>query len=69
MKTALITGINGMDGSHLADFLLEKDYKIYGVERRSSTKNRTNTKHLEGKITFLQGDLTDQNSLLSCLKE
>lgn len=69
MKTALITGINGMDGSHLADFLLKKDYKVYGVERRSSTKNRTNTKHLEGKITFLQGDLTDQNSLLRCLKE
>ena len=69
MKTALITGINGMDGSHLADFLLDKGYKIYGVERRSSTKNRTNTKHLEGKIIFLQGDLTDQNSLLRCLKE
>lgn len=69
MKTALITGINGMDGSHLADFLLEKGYKIYGVERRSSSKNRVNTKHLEGKITFLQGDLTDQNSLLRCLKE
>ena len=69
MRTALITGINGMDGSHLADFLLDKGYKVYGVERRSSTKNRTNTKHLEGKITFLQGDLTDQNSLLRCLKE
>jgi len=69
MKTALITGINGMDGSHLADFLLKKDYKIYGVERRSSSKNRTNTSHLEGKIVFLQGDLTDQNSLLRCLKE
>jgi GDPmannose 4,6-dehydratase len=69
MKTALITGINGMDGSHLADFLLNKGYKVYGVERRSSTKNRTNTKHLEGKIIFLQGDLTDQNSLLRCLKE
>jgi GDPmannose 4,6-dehydratase len=69
MKVALITGINGMDGSHLADFLLSKNYKVYGVERRSSTKNRTNTKHLEGKITFLQGDLTDQNSLLRCLKE
>ncbi len=69
MKTALITGINGMDGSHLADFLLEKNYKVYGVERRSSTKNRTNTKHLEDKIIFLQGDLTDQNSLLRCLKE
>jgi GDPmannose 4,6-dehydratase len=69
MKTALITGINGMDGSHLADFLLEKGYKVYGVERRSSSKNRTNTEHLEGKVLFLQGDLTDQNSLLRCLKE
>jgi GDPmannose 4,6-dehydratase len=68
-KTALITGINGMDGSHLADFLLEKGYKVYGVERRSSSKNRINTKHLEGKVTFLQGDLTDQNSLFRCLKE
>jgi GDPmannose 4,6-dehydratase len=69
MKTALITGINGMDGSHLADFLLEKGYKVYGVERRSSSKNRINTKHLEGKVMFLQGDLTDQNSLFRCLKE
>ena len=69
MKIALITGINGMDGSHLADFLLEKGYKVYGVERRSSSKNRINTEHLEGKVTFLQGDLTDQNSLLRCLKE
>ena len=69
MKKALITGINGMDGSHLADFLLEKDYQVFGIERRSSTKNRTNTKHLDGKITFLNGDLTDQNSLLRCLKQ
>lgn len=69
MKIALITGINGMDGSHLADLLLTKNYKVYGVERRSSSKNRTNTLHLESKITFLQGDLTDQNSLLRCLKE
>ena len=69
MKTALITGINGMDGSHLADLLLTKNYKVYGVERRSSSKNRINTLHLEGKIIFLQGDLTDQNSLLRCLKE
>jgi GDPmannose 4,6-dehydratase len=69
MKTALITGINGMDGSHLADFLLEKGYKVYGVERRASNRNRVNTKHLIDKITFLQGDLLDQNSLLRCLKE
>jgi GDPmannose 4,6-dehydratase len=68
-KKALITGINGMDGSHLADFLLEKGYEIYGLERRSSSENRTNIKHLEGKIHLLKGDLTDQNSLLRALKE
>jgi len=66
---ALITGINGMDGSHLADFLLGKGYEVWGVERRSSVKNRTNTKHLEGKINFINGDMTDQNSLVRCLKE
>ena len=69
MKRALITGINGMDGSHLADFLLEKDYIIYGMERRTSSPNRTNSSHLEDKITFVNGDLTDQNSLIRCLKE
>jgi len=69
MKRALITGINGMDGSHLADLLLEKGYEVYGMERRSSSRNRINTAHLEGKITFINGDLTDQNSLLRCLKE
>lgn len=68
-RRALITGINGMDGSHLADLLLSKGYEVWGVERRSSTKNRTNTKHLEGKITFVNGDMTDQNSLVRCLKE
>ncbi len=69
MERALITGINGMDGSHLADLLLEKGYEVYGMERRTSSPNRTNTSHLEGKITFLHGDLTDQNSLLRCLKQ
>ena len=69
MKTALITGANGMDGSHLADFLLTKNYKVYGMERRSSSLNDINTKHLGGKIKILIGDMTDQNSLLRCLKE
>jgi len=68
MKRALITGINGMDGSHLADLLLSKGYKVYGMERRSSSKNRINTYHLEGKINFINGDLSDQNSLLRCLR-
>ncbi len=66
-KRALITGINGMDGSHLADLLLEKGYEVFGMERRTSSPNRRNSKHLEGKITFLTGDLTDQNSLRRCL--
>ena len=65
-KRALITGINGMDGSHL---LLSKDYEVWGMERRSSTKLRHNTNHLEGKINFINGDLSDQNSLLRCLRE
>jgi GDPmannose 4,6-dehydratase len=69
MKRALITGINGMDGSHLADFLLEKGYEVFGMERRSSSKNRINTAHLENKINFVNGDLTDQNSLVRCLRE
>ena len=69
MKRALITGINGMDGSHLADFLLKKNYKVFGMERRTSSPNRTNTRHLEDTITFVNGDLTDQNSLVRCLRE
>lgn len=69
MKRALLTGINGMDGSHLADFLLKNNYEVFGMERRSSVKNRTNTKHLEGDIEFLTGDLTDQNSLFRTLRQ
>ena len=69
MNKALITGINGMDGSHLADFLLTKNYEVFGMERRTSYPNRLNTKHLEGKITFINGDLSDQNSISRCIKE
>ena len=69
MKKALITGINGQDGGYLAEFLLEKGYQVFGMERRSSTKIRINCQHLEDKITFVTGDLTDQNSLMRCLKE
>jgi GDPmannose 4,6-dehydratase len=71
MKTALITGVNGMDGSHLADLLLEKDYTVYGMERRSSVKNRNNTSHLESNenFHFLTADMTDQNSLYRALRD
>lgn len=63
MKKALITGITGQDGSYLAELLLSKGYEIYGLERRSSTKNRTNIEHIQDKINFVSGDLTDQHSL------
>lgn len=71
MKRALITGITGMDGSHMADFLLEKGYKVFGMERRSSTLNRDNTLHLESdeNFEFINGDLSDQNSIFRVLKE
>jgi len=70
MKNALVTGINGQDGSYMADLLLDKGYKVFGMERRSSSLNRDNTGHLEDNenFQFLNGDLVDQNSLLRCLK-
>jgi GDPmannose 4,6-dehydratase len=62
-KSALITGITGQDGSYLAEFLLTKGYKVYGLTRRTSTINFERIKHIEGKVTLLQGDLLDQSSL------
>lgn len=57
-----------MDGSHMADFLLEKDYEVFGFIRRTSTENKINIKHLESDIEFVAGDLTDQNSILRAIK-
>jgi GDPmannose 4,6-dehydratase len=68
-KRALITGVGGMDGSHLAEFLLNKGYDVFGVERRKAIEDRTNTASFVDKIHFLKGDLADQNSLVRCLKE
>ena len=69
MKKALITGITGMDGSHMADLLLSKDYEVYGLERHKSVPNRTNIKHIENKIHIIKGDLTDLSSLIHVLDE
>ena len=71
MKKALITGVNGMDGSHLADLLLTKGYQVYGMERRLSVPNRENSGHLEDHpdFTFVSGDLTDQNSLCRLIND
>ena len=68
-KTALITGVCGQDGSYLAELLLIKGYKVYGVERRCSSKNRINTQQIQEKIEWLNADLADQNSLLRCLQK
>ena len=68
-KTALITGITGMDGSHLAEFLLNKGYKVFGMVRRSSNANFININSFKHKISFVNGDISDQNSLLRCLKD
>ena len=62
-KIALITGCNGQDGSHLAEFLLTKNYKIYGLLRRSSTDTLWRIKKILDKIEIINGDLTDQASL------
>jgi len=69
MKKALITGITGQDASYLAEFLLEKGYKVFGTTRRSSTVNNERIKHIQDKITILQGDLLDQSSLSSAIME
>ena len=69
MKRAIITGITGQDGSHLADLLLEKGYEVHGVVRRSSTENFERIAHLEGRIQLHQADLLDQLSLVDVLRK
>src|SRR6266851_3433633 len=69
MPTALITGITGQDGSYLAELLLSKGYRVIGMARRASTMNHERIQHLLDNIIVIQGDLTDQGSLLSMLEE
>ncbi|MBQ9964471.1 MAG: GDP-mannose 4,6-dehydratase [Clostridia bacterium] len=66
MKTALVTGITGQDGSYLAEFLLEKGYAVHGVVRRSSSVNTERIAHLlqNNAITLHDGDLSDSSSLI-----
>ena len=66
MKTALITGIAGQDGSYLAELLLEKSYDVHGVIRRSSVDFRERIAHLEGRPHFHlhYADMTDSMSLV-----
>jgi GDPmannose 4,6-dehydratase len=71
MKTAIIFGITGQDGSHLADLLLDKGYYVIGVSRRASTDNTVRIKHILKNPSFklVQGDITDTHSVLSILKK
>jgi GDPmannose 4,6-dehydratase len=66
---ALITGITGQDGSYLAEFLLEKNYEVFGMVRRSSTENFERIDHIRDRITMVQADLLDQLSIISALEE
>lgn len=69
MKKALITGITGQDGSYLAELLLKKGYQVYGLVRRSSTTSFDRIGHIQHELQLLQGDLLDQNSLISAMQE
>ena len=68
MKNALITGITGQDGSYLAEFLLSREYKVFGLVRRTSTVNFERLAHLRDRIELISGDLLDQNSLHRALE-
>lgn len=69
MKRALITGVTGQDGSYLAEWLLARDYEVFGLVRRSSTVNFERIAHIQNQIQLISADLTDQNSLYSALQE
>jgi GDPmannose 4,6-dehydratase len=68
MKSALITGITGQDGSYLAELLLDKGYKVSGLVRRLSTPNYTRISHIMDRIEIYDGDLSDTMSLVNALE-
>lgn len=63
MKKALLSGVTGMDGSHLADLLLEKGYEVHGIVRRSSSPNTNRINHILDRLHLHCGDLADSESL------
>ena len=69
MKTALITGITGQDGSYLAEFLLEIGYEVHGIIRRSSSINTSRIDHIFKKIQLHYGDLTDSTNLVRIIQK
>jgi GDPmannose 4,6-dehydratase len=69
VPSALITGITGQDGSYLAELLLEKGYRVFGMARRASTFNDERIRHLLGQIEIIDADLVDQLSLIQALRQ
>ncbi len=69
MPTAIITGVTGQDGSYLAEFLLEKGYRVVGMVRRSSTVTWERIEHIKDDIEIVQGDLHDQSSLMNLIRD
>ncbi len=71
MKKAFITGITGQDGSYLAELLLEKNYQVYGIIRRSSTFNTSRIDHIfdNEKLHLLHGDLVDSNNIHNTISD
>jgi GDPmannose 4,6-dehydratase len=69
VKKALILGVNGQDGSYLAEFLLEREYQVIGWIPRSIPISFDNIQHILGRIIITKGDLLDQDSLISCIEE
>ncbi|MDT3428099.1 GDPmannose 4,6-dehydratase [Paenibacillus forsythiae] len=67
-KQALITGITGQDGSYLAELLLSKGYKVFGLRRRTSMPIMENIDHIKNEIEFIDGDLLDQGSLINAVR-
>ncbi|WP_340033744.1 GDP-mannose 4,6-dehydratase [Paenibacillus sp. FSL E2-0202] len=67
-KHALITGITGQDGSYLAELLLSKGYKVFGLRRRTSVPILENIEHLKNEIEFIDGDLLDMGSLINAVR-
>lgn len=68
-KRALVTGVTGQDGSYLAELLLSKGYKVYGLKRRCSVVSTGRIKHLLSDIELIDGDLCDSSSLIEAIRK
>src|SRR5436853_1737797 len=69
VKSALVTGATGTDGSYLIELRLKKGYEVFGLVRRLSVPNMGNIQHIVDRVTLIDGDLIDQSSLNAAVKE